>query len=167
MNQIFFILLNNLPIISLDEVLINSINRFETRKLRAIYPETILPSPKPKLSPPHNFLPRLASPYYTRLIPNPATVWPPLQCIGIFYTFLSLSSFPLVSTGRKFTGRKRGSRRRESARQDREQQWQRHSQRTGEGVSQGVGAGRGAAQILLNPHNCDNGALFVISGATL
>lgn len=24
-----------------------------------------------------------------------------------------------------------------------------------------------AGQILLNPHNCDNGALFVISGATL
>lgn len=30
-----------------------------------------------------------------------------------------------------------------------------------------AGGGEREAQILLNPHNCDNGALFVISRATL
>lgn len=44
---------------------------------------------------------------------------------------------------------------------------ERRGGREGRGGWKRVGAGRGAAQILLNPHNCDNGALFVISGATL
>lgn len=38
--------------------------------------------------------------------------------------------------------------------------------RTGNGVAGEMAGGR-EAQILLNPHNCDNGALFVISRATL
>lgn len=94
-------------------------------------------------------------------------------------------SLPFATSGTK-TGTKRqrrggaGEKRVAEAREessDRQQQWQRRSQRTAAGArargggrrrgGKRVGAGRGAAQILLNPHNCDNGALFVISGATL